>query len=51
MDSTSIGFSLDILNKENYEDPIYKYCIFKFIIFHIVYYISNKNSVNKSRIF
>jgi len=37
MDSTSIGFSLDFLNEENYKDPEYKYCIFKFFIFHFLF--------------
>ena len=37
MDSTPIGFSLDFVSKENYEDSFYKFCIIKFIIFHILF--------------
>ena len=37
MDSTSVGFNLDFFNSKNYEDPVYKYCLIKFLIFHFLF--------------
>jgi hypothetical protein len=37
MDSTSVGFSLDFFNEKNYSDTKYRYCIFKFFIFHFLF--------------
>jgi len=36
MDSSNVGFSLDFLNQENLNDPIYFHCFKKFMIFHFL---------------